>query len=218
MVLFTYQSFLWNESVRRYLAERIPREQLFALPYQAGTLLFLHEAPPDVLRDLRKLDFPLLGPGSVLKDDAMKRAVDWVLGREHIGIEDLKVPGEPKLYFNDEPRRLLIYPGKLVVGKAREDDLHPGRTKVNVAFTLPPGAYATLVIKRLFWFTLEKVRRAELEADRVEKVRQVRQDSIDERKANPPLGFRAAAKLKKAERQERRQTAPKPKPKSRKKR
>jgi tRNA pseudouridine13 synthase len=25
---------------------------------------------------------------------------------------------------------------------------------VNVAFTLPPGAYATLVVKRLFWWTL----------------------------------------------------------------
>jgi tRNA pseudouridine13 synthase len=29
---------------------------------------------------------------------------------------------------------------------------------VNVAFTLPPGAYATLVVKRLFHWTLEAPR------------------------------------------------------------
>jgi tRNA pseudouridine13 synthase len=60
------------------------------------------------------------------------------------------------------------HPGRLTVGDARPDDLNDGRFKVNVAFTLPPGAYATLVVKRLFWWTLEPgARKKEEAAERV---------------------------------------------------
>jgi tRNA pseudouridine13 synthase len=41
------------------------------------------------------------------------------------------------------------------VGEGKPDELNRGRMRVNVAFTLPPGAYATLVVKRLFHWTLE---------------------------------------------------------------
>src|SRR5262249_53305829 len=58
------------------------------------------------------------------------------------------------VFFKHEERALLTVPGKLVVGKALRDEMNRGRLKVNVAFTLPPGAYATLVMKRLFWFDL----------------------------------------------------------------
>ena len=68
---------------------------------------------------------------------------------------------------------------------------------VNVAFTLPPGAYATLVVKRLFWFDLEKGRKERLDAEREAKTRAVREASIAERKANPPPGFRAQQAEKK---------------------
>ena len=37
-----------------------------------------------------------------------------------------------------------------MIGQPLHDELNRGYGKVNVAFTLPPGAYATLVIKRLF--------------------------------------------------------------------
>jgi hypothetical protein len=46
----------------------------------------------------------------------------------------------------------LIYPHKLVIGQQRRDDLNRGAYKLNVSFTLPPGSYATLVVKRLFHF------------------------------------------------------------------
>ncbi len=49
LILFTYQSFLWNEGVRRLLQLLLPREHLFPHPYQAGTLLFHRDASPEVL-------------------------------------------------------------------------------------------------------------------------------------------------------------------------
>jgi tRNA pseudouridine13 synthase len=153
MLLFTYQSYLWNEGVRRYLQLLLPRESLFPMPYQAGTLLFHRDATPEVLRTLREATFPLLGPGATFSDPTVKQAVDWVLGREKLTLEDMRIEEAPQLlFFKHEERPVLSFPQKLVIGKARPDELNRGHIKVNVAFTLPPGAYATLVVKRLFHF------------------------------------------------------------------
>ncbi|MBN1203378.1 MAG: tRNA pseudouridine(13) synthase TruD [Myxococcaceae bacterium] len=154
MLLFTYQSYLWNEGVRRYLQLLLPREHLFPLRYQAGTLLFHREASPEVLRTLREARFPLLAPESTFHDPKVEEAVHWVLGREKISLKDLVIPEAKRLlYFRHEERPVLVFPHKLVLGRPQADELNRGAIKVNVAFTLPPGAYATLVVKRLFHFS-----------------------------------------------------------------
>ena len=153
MLLFTYQSYLWNEGVRRYLQLLLPREHLFPMRYQAGTLLFHRDASAEVMRILRDATFPLLAPDSVITDPQKEEAVAWVLGKEKLKLSDLRIEEEPRrLYFKHEERPLLVFPHKLVIGRTLPDDINRGEVKVNVAFTLPPGAYATLVVKRLFHF------------------------------------------------------------------
>lgn len=153
MLLFTYQSYLWNEGVRRYLQLLLPREHLFPMRYQAGTLLFHRDASAEVMRLLRDATFPLLAPDSVITDPQKEEAVAWVLGKEKLKLSDLRIEEEPRrLYFKHEERPLLVFPHKLVIGRTLPDDINRGEVKVNVAFTLPPGAYATLVVKRLFHF------------------------------------------------------------------
>ncbi len=58
LLLFTYQSWLWNEGVRRLLQIALPRTSLFPLRYQAGTLLFHQDADPETLRWLRGFELP----------------------------------------------------------------------------------------------------------------------------------------------------------------
>ncbi|WP_164013818.1 tRNA pseudouridine(13) synthase TruD [Pyxidicoccus trucidator] len=152
MLLFTYQSYLWNEGVRRYLQLLLPREHLFPMRYQAGTLLFHRDASAEVMRILRDATFPLLAPDSVITDPQKEEAVAWVLGKEKLKLSDLRIEEERRLYFKHEERPLLVFPHKLVIGRTLPDDINRGEVKVNVAFTLPPGAYATLVVKRLFHF------------------------------------------------------------------
>ncbi|RKG73690.1 tRNA pseudouridine(13) synthase TruD [Corallococcus sp. CA049B] len=153
MILFEYQSFLWNEGVRRYLQLMLPREAMFPMRYQAGTLLHFRDATPDVLHILREKTFPLVGPDSTFEDPKVAEAMTWVLGKEKLKLPDLRIKGaERMLYFKEEQRPLVMFPHKLVVGRTQNDDVNRGDIKVNVAFTLPPGAYATLVIKRLFHF------------------------------------------------------------------
>ncbi|WP_369414404.1 tRNA pseudouridine(13) synthase TruD [Corallococcus soli] len=153
MILFEYQSYLWNEGVRRYLQLLLPREHMFPMRYQAGTLLHFRDASPEVLQSLREATFPLVGPDTTFSDPKVAEAMAWVLGREKLQLTDLRIKNaERLLYFKEEQRPLLMHPHKLVVGRTQNDDVNRGDIKVNVAFTLPPGAYATLVIKRLFHF------------------------------------------------------------------
>jgi tRNA pseudouridine13 synthase len=126
-----------------------------SIRYQAGTLLFPRSLDSAEARALRERTFPLLAPGAPLEDPAVRAAALSVLEREDMKLEDLRVPGAPQIHFDHEERPLFVKPGKLVVAEPRPDEETRGRLRVNVAFTLPPGAYATLVVKRLFWWTLQ---------------------------------------------------------------
>src|SRR5215831_8453042 len=165
LLLFTYQSWLWNEGVRRLLQLALPRTALFPLRYQAGTLLFHQDADPETLRWLRRLSFPLLGPDTPLDEPRVREAVEWVLGREKLRVDQLRIAGaERLLFFKHEERAVLVQPSKLVLGRTMPDELNRGYAKLNVAFTLPPGSYATLVVKRLFHRTAREDTPEEIQA------------------------------------------------------
>ncbi|MGC4113361.1 MAG: tRNA pseudouridine(13) synthase TruD [Myxococcales bacterium] len=151
--IFTYQSWLWNEGVRRFLISLCAGHSLSALDYQAGKLLFPRELNGEQLHRLRNASFPLLAPESKIEDRDVKKAVDWVLGREKLTLEGLRVPETPGIFFKHEERPILVFPGKLMCGPPRPDEVNRGAKKVYLAFTLPPGAYATLVVRRLFHFS-----------------------------------------------------------------
>jgi tRNA pseudouridine13 synthase len=153
--VFTYQSWLWNEGVKQYLRQVVGPARLVAVRYQAGSLLFPRALRGDEADLLRARTFPLLAPDSRIDDPAVRRAALSVLEREGMTLESLRVPGAPQIHFDHEERPLSVFPGKLRAGAAAPDELNPGRLRVHVAFTLPPGAYATLVVKRLFHWTLQ---------------------------------------------------------------
>lgn len=181
MLLFTYQSYLWNEGVRRYLQLLLPREHLFPMRYQAGTLLFHRDASPEVLRTLREASFPLLAPDTTFKDPKIEEAAHWVLGREKLTLKDLVIQEARRLlYFKHEERPVLVFPHKLVLGRPQRDELNRDALKVNVAFTLPPGAYATLVVKRLFHFSWRE--------DTAEEIRAAQRPRLTEPPRQEPAG------------------------------
>lgn len=195
MQLFTYQSYLWNEGVRRYLQLLLPREHLFPMPYQAGTLLHHHGADPAVLQKLRAAQFPLLAPDSKVEDPVMADAVKWILGKEKLSLEQLRIEeAERMLFFKHEERPLLVYPQKLVVGRVQPDELNRGRLKLNIAFTLPPGAYATLVVKRLFHFSYREETVEEIQASRVGRTpEEMEQFAEAQRAPDAPASFGSSA-------------------------
>lgn len=205
LLLFTYQSYLWNESARRLLQLVLPRESLFVMPYQAGSLLHHRDAPTELLGWLRQTTVPLVGPTTTFTDRRVEEAVTWALGKDKLTLDQLIVKEAPRLlFFKHEERPLLIQPQKLVVGRASKDELNRGFLKVNVAFTLPPGSYATLTVKRLFHFGVEQLEKEARELPRPKVAPEThhlpgRKNAKIERPApEPSRGFRARQKERKA--------------------
>ncbi|HYG68208.1 MAG TPA: tRNA pseudouridine(13) synthase TruD, partial [Anaeromyxobacteraceae bacterium] len=185
--VFTYQSWLWNEGVKSFLRAVVGIERLVSIRYQAGSLLFPRELDGAATRRLRDATFPLLAPDAPLDDPEVRRAALAPLAREDMTLADLAVPNTPEIHFEHEERPLLVVPGRLAIGEAKRDELNRGRFRVNVAFTLPPGAYATLVVKRLFHWTLEPHRAAAAAAsDTPARARRGRAAPEPETAAPPP--------------------------------
>ena len=157
MAVFELQSFVWNEGVRRYLLSRVPAAELIGLRYQAGALLFPRALPGALRNELSSKTFPLLAPDSEIADAAVRDAALPALRAQGLRLEDLRIEGAP-VFFKHEERPLFVRPGKLRVHDPRSDELNRGRLKLNLSFTLPPGAYATLVVRRVLWFAVEGAR------------------------------------------------------------
>ena len=158
MALFELQSYIWNEGVKRYLGMRVPSAELIGLRYQAGSLVLPRSLPRELRDELWVKTFPLLAPDSTFDDPQIETAALAGLGAQQLKLSDLQVPDTRQLFFKHEERPLFVVPGKLRVNDPRPDELNRGRQKVNLSFTLPPGAYATLVVRRVLWFAVESKR------------------------------------------------------------
>lgn len=152
MALFELQSFVWNEGVKRFLGSRVPSAELVGMRYQAGSLTMPRSLPRELRDQLWAATFPLLAPDSTFDDHRVRDAALGALKSQGLALDDLRVPETPQLFFKHEERPLFVVPGKLRVNEPRRDELNRGRLKLNLSFTLPPGAYATLVVRRVLWF------------------------------------------------------------------
>jgi tRNA pseudouridine13 synthase len=152
MVVFEFQSYLWNEAVRRYLQSKVPDRDLLLLRYQIGTILFPRALPLDLAKAFRVKQFPLIASDSTFDDPEVRAANEAALVREKLTLQRLRVEKVNAFHFKHEDRPLFIYPGKLRASQPAPDEANRGRYKVVLSFTLPPGAYATLVVRRLMWF------------------------------------------------------------------
>jgi len=158
MTLFELQSYLWNEGVRRYLLSILPPAELIGLRYQAGALVFPRAIPPEMREELKHKTFPLLSSESTFNDPRVEAAAVSALQAQGIALSQMKVPETPQLFFKHEERPLFVYPGKMRVSEPRPDEMNRGALKLTLSFTLPPGAYATLVVRRTLWFASDGVR------------------------------------------------------------
>ncbi|HUJ28372.1 MAG TPA: tRNA pseudouridine(13) synthase TruD [Myxococcales bacterium] len=202
MALFELQSFVWNEGAKRYLAMRVPSAELVGLRYQAGALTFPRALPRELRDELWARTFPLLAPDSAIEDAVVRDAALGALRTQGLKPEDLRVPETPQLFFKHEERPLFVVPGKLRVNEPRHDELNRGRLKLNLSFTLPPGAYATLVVRRVLWFCEG---RPLAQPPPVEKPT----PPVPPKEKPPELGFLARQRLRKEQRAARRKAAKK---------
>jgi tRNA pseudouridine13 synthase len=149
LYLSAYQSDLWNRILARWLRDNVRAEWLRPLSLRLGDLPIPTELDAVTADLLESLRIPL--PSARLKLEAAHpaaAAVQAVLAEEGLGLRDLQVRGVREMFFSKGERPALCRPGSPEWSFA-DDEKHPQRLKLTLAFDLPRGSYATLIVKAI---------------------------------------------------------------------
>ncbi len=147
--LFAFQSFLWNRMVGKGLLELCKRRGV-TLPSVAGPLFCWKELDQERLAEWKSLRLPLMDGQTQVANPAFQKALDELLEEKKLRRSDLDALKLPGFCLKEESRALMLKPEDLEVGPVEKDDRNREAKKRTVSFRLPRGAYATLVVKRLF--------------------------------------------------------------------
>jgi tRNA pseudouridine13 synthase len=173
LFITSYQSFLWNET----LVELIKSLELpaAAVRYSQGELLFFTSLSSAARKFFERHEIPMASPLSRVRsaecgvrsyrtDNAesgernaergmsgrIVKAVRSVLTREGLEPNDLKLPFRIEgLYFRPYTRPGIVFPRELALSSPEPDELYRGRQRMELTFELPPGSYATILVRRL---------------------------------------------------------------------
>ncbi len=147
---FAYQSYLWNRALSRLLRGGVHGAQRLRLSTIAGDLLAWKYLAPEREQKLVAMRTPLFAPDGDGGSEPFQKATIEELrfaGLRRSDFADNQVPG---MIWKEEDRDALVKPRDVADVRIEPDDMNPGRVKATLQFSLPRGAYATMLIKRLF--------------------------------------------------------------------
>lgn len=153
---FAYQSFLWNRAVSRLLRGGVMSAQRLRLSTLAGDLLAWKYLAPDREQKLREMRTPLFGPEGDGGSEPFRRAMIEEMQDAGLTRDDFVRNDVPGMIWKEEARDVLVKPRDVGEVRIEPDELNPGHVKATLEFSLPRGAYATMMIKRLFapsWYS-----------------------------------------------------------------
>jgi tRNA pseudouridine13 synthase len=150
-VLNAYQSYLFNEILGRWLTAQAGQRgfRLLTRSYRHGRFLYPDGLPADLAGVLAAQRLPVPGFDSEVPDPAVRAIAEAVLEAEGIGWSELRVRQLSGVSVHGVERAALVLPRELRVGEPAEDELYPGRHRLELEFFLPRGSYATLLLKRM---------------------------------------------------------------------
>jgi tRNA pseudouridine13 synthase len=132
-----------------WIEREVPAEQRLPIGLRMGPVPVWKWLTPDQRARLTATKLPL--PSARLKlaeDDPIAPYVKAVLAEEGLELRDLRVRGIRELFFSKGERSMHCQPFDLS-HEWGDDDRHPGKALLRLAFALPRGSYATLIVKRI---------------------------------------------------------------------
>jgi len=196
---FAYQSLLWNRAVSQLLYGGLTSAHRLRITTIAGDVMGWKYLEPEREAKLRLMETPLYGPDGSGGSEPFQRAMAKELDYAGHSRQDFLRNEVPGMIWRQEQRVVLIKPENLQDVRLEPDDRQPGRVKATLSFELPRGAYATMLLKRLFapsWYARSAGGRGDRRGDhragaRSERPRardgehgQWRQDRRDDRRSD----------------------------------
>lgn len=146
LYLLAYQSLLFNEVllrvVKKYGVGKV------SMKYSQGEFVFYRQLSSTA--DVIDLSIPMINEKTKLAGDIGNFA-RTVLKKEGVtlkgmGLQKMRLRG---VRFKSFGRKAIVFPADLMITKPQPDEIYRGRYQCQVNCVLPPGTYATILIKRL---------------------------------------------------------------------
>jgi tRNA pseudouridine13 synthase len=153
-----YQSMLWNESVARYFRDACAADSITSSTDWGDLISPTHAWLQDPAQHdpsrlaLLSATLPLPGPWMDLaaSPPRLREAMLTTLASHHAQPASLAIPGLRRPQFGSPRRAILARAANFRCSDPSPDDLgRPARLKVTLDFSLPPGSYATVLLRLL---------------------------------------------------------------------
>ena len=148
LYLSAYQSALWNRLLSRYLEAQCVGGDLHRIDLLSGPCVVPIHLSAEAAAALQATQLPLPCARIERPEGQIGDLLDAVLLEEKIELRELRVKYPRDSFFSKGTRAAMILPAGLSASAA-DDDLYPKRKKLTLAFDLPKGSYATILVKRL---------------------------------------------------------------------
>lgn len=148
----SYQSYLWNECVKKILRKKIENKRLYTVEYAAGKILLFKDISYEEEKSL-PVTFSTISDEIVAGEDE-KPIISRVLEAEGLSIKDFAIKEKTGNFFKSHERQVILKAANLEVSEPSIDEINSRqgkkRLKITLRFSLPKGSYATIVTKRIF--------------------------------------------------------------------
>lgn len=106
------------------------------------------------LQDQEVTSLEVIGFGTKISNEKIKNTYEKIMKEEEITFRDFINRSIPELSEEGTTRTMFINVNDMIICELENDNLNIDKKKVLIKFSLPPGAYATNVIKELFKKTI----------------------------------------------------------------
>jgi tRNA pseudouridine13 synthase len=149
LYLNTFQSYLWNRILARWLQVHLHVDPLFTSRRRKDELPFYGDLTETQRAELSNLRLPLPTARAKLDPtDPRLGLIEEVLRDEGLQLRDLKVKGLREWFFSKGERPALCLLEELN-WETGTDERHSGKQKMILTFNLSRGSYSTLIVSRI---------------------------------------------------------------------
>lgn len=144
-----FQSELYNDILARWIERTTTPEQRWNVKFKTGPRPLWHELTSDQVDSFSEMKIPLPCSRNLLPEQGeLAAATAEVMEKWGLQWHTLRVKKMEDVFFSKGDRPVMLKPN---VGNCtiQPDDLNEGKRMARLAFELPRGCYATLIIKRL---------------------------------------------------------------------
>lgn len=147
MFFSTYQSYIWNRALTQILPDYV--DLLKPVKGKIMNYLIYGEIPDMNLKKLKNLQIPTVSSRIPYVNDFVNQIILSILEEREVKVSDFNLKKVKNAFYKSFLRPAIVFPDELWFSDFEKDEFYEGFCKIKLKFRLPPGSFATMLVKSL---------------------------------------------------------------------